>query len=111
MLATDTAREICGHLNVPLLCAVPTVSAYRRTARGHDSNALPTRRQLRHRRCRRGNHLCRAEPGRTVILEFDDDDDTNDIHHEQRPGTSATYGLLIDVLTGSLQPDGGALPR
>ena len=38
----------------------------------------------------------RAEPGRTVILELDDDDDTNDIHHEQRPGTSATYGLLID---------------
>jgi hypothetical protein len=70
--------------------------------KGSDPNALSTRRQLRHRRCRRGNHLCRAEPGRTVILEFDDDDDTDDIHHEQRPGTSATYGLLIDVLTGSL---------
>jgi hypothetical protein len=74
------------------------VGAQRRTARGHDSNALLTRSQLRHRRCRRGNRLCRAEPGRTVILELDDDDDIDDIYHEQPPGTSATYELLIDGL-------------
>ncbi len=37
-----------------------------------------------------------AEPGRTVILEFDDDDDTDHIHHELRPAASAAYGLLID---------------
>jgi len=34
MLTAGTARQICGHLNVALLCAVPTVSARLRTARG-----------------------------------------------------------------------------